>query len=726
MNRLLIVSNRLPVSVNKRGKSLGFQPSPGGLATGVSSLQNLYELKWIGWPGIADEKLKPNEKSDLNKQLSASNYCPVFLSQKEIDNYYSGFSNNTLWPLFHYFNQHAVYDKKMWESYKHVNEIFCKAVLKEVKPGDIVWVHDYHLLLLPEMLREKSPELTIGFFLHIPFPSFEVFRVLPWRRELLYGLLGSDLIGFHTYDYMRHFLSSIRQMLGHEHSFGNILVDNRTVKIDAFPMGIDYEKYSNAIHTPAVKKEIAKKQKKVEDRKIIFSVDRLDYSKGIIERLNSYELFLEKYPEYRKKVLMILVAVPSRTKVDKYRQLKKDLDERVGRINGKHSTFGWAPVLYLYDSLSFDALCALYSLSDVCLITPMRDGMNLIAKEYIAAKNDGKGVLILSEMAGAAKELSEALIVNPNNMDKVADFINMALKMPEEEQIKRNKIMQKRLKRYNIEKWADDFIKNLSAIKEYDRELEDRKLTHSIQEKIIADFRSSSNRLILLDYDGTLTPFDPNPENAFPDSEVMSLLHGLTQNEKNEVIIISGRDKVTLETWFKDITIGLVAEHGVWIKEKTGTWELIEPLANYWKDEIRPVLENFMDRTPGSFIEEKDYSLVWHYRKSDSELANIRMKKMKETLAHVTKDLGLGVFDGNKVLEVKNERINKGLAALKWISLEKYDFMMAAGDDWTDEDIFKVLPEQAYSIKIGLAPSKAKFNVNYIKEFRSLLKKLIE
>ncbi|MFC1538348.1 bifunctional alpha,alpha-trehalose-phosphate synthase (UDP-forming)/trehalose-phosphatase [Candidatus Latescibacterota bacterium] len=725
MCRLLIVSNRLPVSVKKRGESLGFQPSPGGLATGISALENTYTLKWIGWPGIPSEKVKPAEQKELKKHFIKSNYYPVFLSQKDVDNYYSGFSNNTLWPLFHYFTQHAVYEKKMWNSYRHVNEIFCKTVLKEVQPGDIIWVHDYQLLLLPQMLREKNPDLTIGFFLHIPFPSFEVFRLLPWRKELLNGLLGSDLIGFHTYDYMRHFLSSLRQILGYEHSFGNILVDDRTVKIDAFPMGIDYEKYSNAIHDPSVKKEIRKKQKKVETRKIILSIDRLDYTKGILERLNSYELFLEKYPDYKTKVLLILVVVPSRTKVDKYKQLKKDLDERVGRINGKHSTFEWMPVWYLYDSLSFDALCALYILSDVCLVTPMRDGMNLIAKEYIATKTDGKGVLILSEMAGAAKELSESLIVNPNNIDRVADSIYMALKMPEEKQIKRNKIMQQRLKRYDIKKWADDFIKNLNAIKEYDRELIVRKLTHSIQDKIIADYTTSSNRLILLDYDGTLTPFDPNPEDAKPDSEVMSILKGLTQNIKNEVIIISGRDRNTLETWFKNIKIGLVAEHGVWIKEKNGNWELIEPLANYWKDEIRPVLEQFMDSTPGSFIEEKDYSLVWHYRKSDSELVNLRMTKIKESLSHLTKNLGIGIFEGSKVIEVKNERVNKGLAALKWIALDKFDFMLAAGDDWTDEDIFKVLPEQAYSIKIGLSPSNAKFNVNYIKEFRSLLKKMI-
>jgi len=726
MYRLLIISNRLPVSVVKRGESLRFQASAGGLVTGVSALQKLYNLKWIGWPGIAQEKLNKEEKDRIKKQLKKNNYFPVFLSQSDIDNYYSGFSNKTLWPLFHYFTQHAVYDKSLWNTYNQVNEIFCKAVLKEVEPDDIVWIHDYHLILLPQMLREKNPDLTIGFFLHIPFPSFEVFRLLPWRKELLEGMLGADLIGFHTYDYVRHFLNSLRSRFGYEHSFGQILVENRVVKVDAFPMGIDYELFANAAHNPDVKREIKKNQKKVENRKIILSIDRLDYTKGILQRLHSFDFFLDKYPEYKEKVILILVAVPSRTKVEHYRQLKKDLDELVGRINGKHGTIGWVPVWYLYSFLPFHALNALYILSDVCLVTPVRDGMNLIAKEYIAAKTDGKGVLILSEMAGAAKELSESIIVNPNNMERIADSIHKALKMPAEEQIERNKIMQERLKRYNIEKWADDFIKNLSMIKDYDRELIERKLTYNIQQKIIDDYRKSSNRLILLDYDGTLTPFESNPQDAKPDYELMILLTGLSRNEQNEVIIISGRDKNTLENWFHNINIGMVAEHGVWIKEKNGNWELIEPLANYWKDEIRPVLENYMDRTPGSFIEEKDFSLVWHYRKSDSVLASIRVKELKESISHLAKSLGLGVFEGSKIIEIKNERINKGLAALKWISLEKFDFMMAAGDDWTDEDIFQVLPEQAYSIKIGLSPSKAKYNVFYIKELRSLLKKMIE
>ena len=300
MRRLLIVSNRLPVNVVKRGKSLSYQPSAGGLATGLGSLiDESFEARWIGWPGIALEKINTSEKNEIVKRLDESNYFPVFLSQSDIDNYYSGFCNRTIWPLFHYFTQYAVYNKNHWNVYKRVNSIFCDKIMNVARAGDTVWIHDYHLLLLPQMLREKCHDITIGFFLHIPFPSFEVFRLLPWRREILEGLLGADLIGFHTYDYVRHFLSSLRNRLGYEHSLGQILVENRIVKVDIFPMGIDYDRYAGAVNEPDIKREIKKNRKKIGEHSIILSIDRLDYTKGILKRLHSFDLFLDKYPEYK-------------------------------------------------------------------------------------------------------------------------------------------------------------------------------------------------------------------------------------------------------------------------------------------------------------------------------------------------------------------------------------------------------------------------------------------
>jgi len=724
-NKLIIVSNRLPISAVKKDNAISFEPSAGGLATGLGSLfKGRFEGEWIGWPGISTDKTTRAQKNEIELELARQNFIPVHLTSRDVENYYLGFSNRTIWPLFHYFTQYAVYDKTLWNSYERVNRTFCDTVLEHAEPGDMVWVHDYQLLMLPQMLRERMPELTIGFFLHIPFPSFEVFRLLPWRREILEGMLGADLIGFHVYDYARHFLSSLRNRLGLEYSFGQVEVGNRIVKVDTFPMGIDYRRYAESHSLAKVKKEIARIDKKLGDRNIILSVDRLDYTKGILHLLRSFDMFLDKYPHYRGKVMLILVAVPSRTKVEHYRHLKKDIDELVGRVNGKHGTINWTPVLYMYNSLDFHVLTALYNRVNVALVTPLRDGMNLIAKEFVAARHDGTGVLILSEMAGAAAELSEALIVNPNNLERVVKAIKTAITMPKREQIKRNRMMQNRLERYNVGMWAEDFMKALVAMKEYDRELSSRKLTADTRRDIVEKYANAKKRLIMLDYDGTLRMFEKKPEDAIPDKALLRMLITLSKEPRNEVLIISGRDKETLETWFRSFHIGLVAEHGVWIREIDGEWELIEPLANYWKDEIRPILERFMDRTPGSLIEEKDYSLVWHYRRTNPELAGIRARELKEEILHFTSNLGLSVLEGNKVLEIKNAGINKGNAALKWLSRDTYDFILAAGDDRTDEDIFNALPKDAYTIKVGLPPSKARFSVDSVGEMRSLLQHL--
>ena len=724
MARLLIVSNRLPLTVIKREGKLSFQSSAGGLATGLGSFYKSYNALWIGWPGIALERLKGEEEKNIKDKLINEACLPIFLSQRNIENYYYGFCNKTIWPLFHYFPLYAVFIKNLWESYKRVNQAFCNTIINFAKPDDIIWIHDYHLMLLPKLIREKIPEATISFFLHIPFPAFEIFRLLPWRKEILDGLLGADLIGFHTYDYVRHFLDSVRRIVGHEHSFGHISVNGRIVKIDVFPMGIDYERFHKAVKKGEVQKEINKLRKKLGERRIILSVDRMDYTKGIPQRLEAFDLLLEKYPEYRGKVTFILVAVPSRTKVEHYTLLKKQVDELVGRINGKYGTIEWMPVWYLYRSLPFSNLVALYNIADVAFVTPLRDGMNLIAKEFVATKSDQTGVLILSEMAGAAKELGEAIIINPNNKEEMLNALKEALTMTEEEQKERNKIMQKRLKRYNVVKWANDFIDRLCYIKKMQQELCIRKLTSKIRKRLINDYLKSNKRLILLDYDGTLVPLVEKPENAKPDSELIVILKNLVQESKNEVVIISGRDKNTLEKWFGSLNLGLIAEHGVWIKDKK--WEMIEPLKNDWKEQIKPILELYVDRTPGSFIEEKEFSLVWHYRKSDPELAEIRARELKDALLHLTANLKLEVLEGSKVIEIKDAGINKGRAALRWIQKEKWDFILAIGDDRTDEDVFAVLPKSAYSIKVGLSASQAKFNVDSQEDIRKLLRELEE
>ena len=723
MGRWLIISNRLPITIVKRENQLQFHASAGGLATGLGSFYKSYKSLWIGWPGITLEKIK-DKREEIEERILAENCYPIFLSQYDIENYYYGFCNKTLWPLFHYFTQYTTYSKNLREAYRRVNELFCETVVKIANPDDIIWVHDYHLMLLPRLIRERLPEATIGFFLHIPFPSLEVFRLLPGRKEILNGLLGADLIGFHTYDYVLHFLASIRHLLGYEHSFGQITAKGRTIKVDAFPMGIDYERFANAVDHKEVQREIKKIRKKVGESKIILSVCRLDYTKGVPERLEAFDLFLERNPEYREKVSFVLVAVPSRTRVNQYMLLKRQVDELIGRINGKHGTIGWTPIWYIYSSLPFHRLVALYNIADVALVTPLRDGMNLIAKEFIASKRDGRGVLVLSEMTGAAKELGEAIMVNPNNREQVAEALKEALEMPEEDQIERNRIMQIRLQRYDVIRWANEFVDKLLEAKKAQRELGQRRLTQQMRNSLIDHYLKSKRRLILLDYDGTLIPFVVRPERARPDERLLELLRSLSNEPKNEVVIISGRDKATLENWFGSLNMGLVAEHGVWIKERGGNWEMIEPLKNDWKEEIRPILEIYVDRTPGAFIEEKEFSLVWHYRMADPELGEVRARELKDALLQLTVNLNLGVLEGNKVIEIKNIGINKGRAALRWIKKEKWGFILAIGDDWTDDDVFAVLPELAYSIKVGLGPSRARFNLDSIMDIRLLLEEL--
>ncbi|WP_286879322.1 bifunctional alpha,alpha-trehalose-phosphate synthase (UDP-forming)/trehalose-phosphatase [Methanoculleus sp. UBA413] len=725
MNRLLIVSNRLPISVSRQNGDLRLQRSVGGLATGVGSFYKSYESLWVGWPGMNVQRKQKEEKDRIIETLQREQCHPVFLSPYDIKHYYDGFCNNTLWPLFHYFNHYTNYDQKTWNVYQRVNEKFCDAVMEVARPDDVIWVHDYHLMLLPQMLRERLPDAEIGYFHHIPFPSFELFRHLPWRKEILEGMLGADLIGFHTYGYVRHFLSSVRRILGYEHSFGEVRTGTRVVRTDLFPMGIDYRRFADAAGSNPVQGEIARIRQKYGKRKIILSFDRLDYTKGIPLRLEAFDTLLEKKPEYQGKISLVLVAVPSRAGVGRYQVLKKRIDELVGRINGKYGTTDWIPVRYFYNFLPFETLVAFYSAADIALVTPLRDGMNLMAKEYIATRTDGTGVLILSEMAGAAEELGEAVIVNPNDQDAVIEAIEAALAMPEKEQVERNRAMQKRLMRYDIEHWVGDFLTRLGDARAIQVERSEQVVTPAIRDQLVDDYVSGKNRLLLLDYDGTLVPFAAKPRMAVPGEATREVLEELSRAPQNEVVVISGRDQYTLDAWFGAMDIGLIAEHGVWVKERSGEWRMPEALSDEWKGEIYPILELYTDRTPGAFIEEKDYSLVWHYRRTEPMLGAQRAKDLKDDLLHLTSNLNVGVMEGNKVIEIKNTVVNKGRAALNWVSRHAWDFILAIGDDRTDEDLFAVMPPEAYSIKIGLAPSKARFNLITQRDVVPLLRRCI-
>jgi len=724
MGKIILVSNRLPFNIKRVTKGFEFTPSIGGLATALGSFYRDYDSVWVGWPGITTDECIGEEKERIGAGLEDRRCRGVFLSKDDLESYYEGFSNRTIWPLFHYFITETRMDPGDWEAYRKVNEAFAEEVLKVANKYDTIWVHDYHLFLLPELLRERLPELSIGFFLHIPFPSSEVFRTLPWRNEILRGLMGADLIGFHTYDYVLHFISSVRRLLGHENTLGYIGVGARTVKVGSFPISIDFDHYSNAPHDREVIEEISRIRKRVGDRKIIISIDRMDYTKGIPNRIRAYGRFLEKYPEYHEKVTLINVASPSRIGVDTYQDLKLEVEQLVGDVNGRYTTLGWVPLWYIFQNIPQNQLIALYCCADVALITPLRDGMNLIAKEYITARGDNRGVLILSELAGAAKELGEALHVNPSNIDQMADAIHEALEMPEAKQIRSNRIMRDRIRKYDVDRWAKEFFTDLQKVKEIQVNRGPRRLDKDATDRMLGEFATAEKGLLMLDYDGTLTDFKGTPGEALPDEDLKSDLSSLINMDGIEVVIVSGREKKTLNDWFGKMDVGIIAEHGVWLKPRGRRWRMIEELDGSWKEKIRPVLESYVIKTPGAFVEEKGYSLAWHYRKADQNQAHAQISEMKETLYNMISNLNVGLLDGNRVIEVKNMGVNKGRAVKRWMDRRRWDFILAVGDDWTDEDMFAELPDDGYSIRVGYRDSGARYSLRNVEEVRGLIKRM--
>ncbi|MEQ8552504.1 MAG: bifunctional alpha,alpha-trehalose-phosphate synthase (UDP-forming)/trehalose-phosphatase [Cyclobacteriaceae bacterium] len=724
MAKTIIVSNRLPVKISQEDGKFEYKPSEGGLATGLGSIYKEGDNIWIGWPGMPVSKA--DHQLEITKKLKKENMKPVFLTVSEIEEFYEGFSNETLWPNFHYFNQYIVFNDDMWKAYQKVNRKFAKAIAEVLEPEDTLWIHDYQLLLLPQLIREQAPKASIGFFLHIPFPSYESFRLLPWRRELLEGMLGADFLGFHTYDDMRHFLSSVNRLAGLGNSNGMINVDNRKVMVDALPMGIDYDKYANSAASPETLAREVRYRTSVGDQKLILSIDRLDYSKGIPQRLKAFELFLEENEEYRGKVSLLMVVVPSRDSVGKYKELKEEVDLLVGRINGNYARLNWTPIHYFYRSFPLHALSAFYRMAEVALVTPMRDGMNLVCKEFIASKLDRKGVLILSEMAGASKELSDAILINPNDINELVKAIKKALTMPVKKQMAAMTQMQRSLQRYNIHHWVNLFMERLNYIKNEQKALETQIVDKSIREQISASYKAAKKRLIFLDYDGTLVGFYSDPNDSKPDRELKSILSKLCADKNNRVVVISGRGRETLAEWLKEYDLEIIAEHGVWIKEKGKEFKTLTNLNDNWKDPIQKVLDGYVDRTPGSFIEKKDYSLVWHYRKVETGLGEARTRELTSHLKYITIDRNLKVLEGNKVVEIKNSEIDKGRAATVWLNKHPSDFVMACGDDWTDEDTFKAMPKSSWSIKVGSTSSAAKYRVTDHLEIRDVLKSLID
>lgn len=715
---IINVSNRLPVTVGEK-----IQRSSGGLVTAMEGVTGQeYDLKWIGWPGGVTE---PQRQLEIERLLIGEyGYVPVFLGQEEAHAFYEGLSNSSLWPILHYMPNYMRYEDAWWEHYRNVNQRFADKVLLMARPGDLVWVHDYQLMLLPKMLKEAMPGLKVGFFLHTPFPSYEVFRCHPRRNELVEGMLGADQIGFHTYGYARHFRSAVLRLLGIDSEINRIRRNGHTTYLGVYPIGIAAGKFEAELDSPQHAEQLRKTIEANQGKRVVVAVERMDYTKGILHRLEAVDLFLADLKD-RDHIRFVFVSVPSREEVEEYQTLREEVEARIGRLNGKYATLTNSPIHFIHGSVNFTELCALYSIAEAALVTPLIDGMNLVAKEYVACQREHAGALVLSEFAGAAEELFNALIVNPYDARAVADALHEALAMSDEEKQRRMTPMRARVKGFDAQAWASAFIRDLASRPATADELP--KIEEACRD-IGSAMKDGRRVAMFLDYDGTLRELEREPSAAFPNAAVRTALDRLRDRPNLDVTIISGRRHEELEKWLGEYPFALIAEHGASIRHKgKREWEQVDRNLDYgWKDEILKVMRQYEQSTPGSFVEEKRSSLVWHYRRSDPEFGAWKANALADELAAMTANLPVQVRHGRKIVEITSIHVNKGAAVARLLEEANYDVVLCAGDDQTDESMFIMSIRNLVSIKVGDGATEAQFRLANAPAFRRFLQETIE
>jgi len=729
--RLIVVSNRLPLTLQRTETGWATARSSGGLASAMNPFLRRGGGDWIGWAGDAAEQDNPERRAILVEWAEKERCFAVDLPEEVAAGFYEGYANQTLWPVFHNFPSQLNFDAKSWEAYVEANRIFANKVVERYKPNDLIWVHDYHLMLLPQMLREKLPDAAIGFFLHIPFPSSEIFPVLPRREELLEGLIGADLLAFQTHGHLQQFRAALLRVLGMESKIAELAVGSRPVRLEALPIGIAPEEYTQLLNgDDKTAQHYAEWVERYRGRKVLLAVDRLDYTKGVPERLRAYAHLLRSSPGLKEKVVLIQIAVPTREAIDTYQDLRTEVNRLVGEINGKLGTPDWTPLVYINRSIEKSELVGLYKLADVCWIGSLRDGMNLVAKEYVACKPEGDGVLVLSEFAGAAAEMGEALLINPFDENRTAETIGRALALDEQERRLRMTALHNRVLRNDVFHWGDRFLVALQEAVLQRGRYADTQPQRLRPSEIHDAYVHADRRLLIFDYDGTLVPFARRPQQAVPPVSVLDLLNAMAADSKNRVVLISGRSPENLGRWFGTVQgLWLVAEHGAELKDPSApTWEALRPQSvSDWKATVMPILEHFVDRTPGSFVEEKKYALVWHYRMAEPEFGEWLANELVSMLEAMLAETELRAFRGEKVIEVKPVWPSKGEVLERLLTAyPDPDFIFAAGDDRTDEDLFERLPEHAWTVHVGPGPTRASFVTADFQNLRRLLTLIAE
>ncbi len=721
MSRWVLVSNRLPFKLLPDGS---FAPSSGGLVTAIGGIRSKARVERI-WVGGAPEGLSEEAWRARRPPVSGADpwrHAPVFVEPALYDAFYNGFCNDALWPLLHYQNDQVRFSGAAWNAYAKVNELFAREIAAMAEPGDLLWIHDYHFFLLPEMIKRARPDLRVGFFLHVPFPSSEVFRQLPTREDILESLLAADLVGFHDYSYLHHFCSSLSRILGVDSSFLSVRHRGRLSRLGVFPVGIDTRAIQARAVSPGVD-ELAASYRK--PGFLFLGVDRLDYIKGLDLKLMAFRNLLERYPEVRGKCSLLQLAIPTRTGTPEFARLHQETNRLVGEINGMFSTPEWTPIHYIHNSVASDGLMGLYRAADALLVTSKRDGMNLVALEYIAAQTpDRPGVVLLSEFTGALSTLSHTLPINPWDIDDTADRMKLAMEMPKQEKAYRLAAMTRHLESYTATDWALSFLDELARTPpESDDEPRGFTPTSDEIDALAARIAARAGRgkvALILDYDGTLVPIEETPDLAVLPPATREALRDFSRYPWLETMIVSGRDKRFLLAQVGDVEVAIGAEHGAtFFDPKRRRWSnrVFRRRAEWYPAALK-ILSDYSFRVPRSQIEKKHFALAWHYRQAPPEYAEYMAKKLAKELETGLANLPVTILRGKKVIEVRAAEADKGTLVSWYLeSRSEGAFPLAFGDDQTDEDMFRALKSKGVSFRVGTADT----NADYVLESQALV-----
>ncbi|RLN23601.1 putative alpha,alpha-trehalose-phosphate synthase [Panicum miliaceum] len=791
-DRMIVVSNQLPVVARRRpdGRGWSFWWDEDSLLLQLrDGIPDEMEVLFVG-SLRADVPIA--EQEEVSQALLDRFRCaPVFLPDHLYDRFYHGFCKRQLWPLFHYmlpFSSSASaattssspgdgrFDRSAWEAYVLANKFFFEKVVEVINPeDDYVWVHDYHLMALPTFLRRRFNRLRIGFFLHSPFPSSEIYRTLPVREEILKALLNCDLIGFHTFDYARHFLSCCSRMLGIEYQSkrGYIGLDyfGRTVGIKIMPVGIHMGQLQSGLRLPDREWRLSKLQQQFEGKTVLLGVDDMDIFKGINLKLLAFENMLRTHPKWQGRAVLVQIANPARGKGKDLETIQAEIQESCRRINGDFGQSGYSPVVFIDRDVSSVEKIAYYTIAECVVVTAVRDGMNLTPYEYIVCRQGAPGsesisevsgpkksMLVVSEFIGCSPSLSGAIRVNPWNIEATAEGMNEAISMPEQEKQLRHEKHYRYVSSHDVAYWSKSFIQDLErACKDHFRRTcwgiglgfgfrvvaLDPHFTKLNIDSIVNAYEISESRAILLDYDGTLVP--QTSINKPPSPEVVRIINTLCSDRRNIVFLVSGRDKDTLGEWFASCPkLGIAAEHGYFLRwSRDEEWQTCTQALDFgWMEMAKPVMNLYTEATDGSSIETKESALVWHHQDADPGFGSSQAKELLDHLESVLANEPVTVKSGQFIVEVKPQGVSKGVVAERILASMKEggkqaDFVLCIGDDRSDEDMFENIADimkrnmvaprtPLFACTVGQKPSKAKFYLDDTFEVVTMLSALAD